>query len=321
MSEPTEPILDHRSAFPDFYDNPTITDLAHESRWTISDSDKVPIDIRGLQAFGRLRGAYAPTDECLVPLDELMAFIPNAANNAFRVDAQVDGVAILDIEKTCPPELKEALNRMPALYRERSMSGHGLHLVMPLPKNFHTYPDAVGKRVLKGPNGWYEVLLGHYVTFTRDVIPEPVDIHADYSSWEQLWQRLASAAKPSPTLADLEVLLDRPDIVRSEEIIDYAILMSKKKTIEDFDQDASRFEFSVLSSLYHFIDWRTRPLSLLGKGYGETELVWMLYDAARRVLPYRDKHDQMRNGVPYLFDQALRKVAMALGEEAQGGSR
>lgn len=313
--------FDYRAAFPGFYDNPIIAELAHESRWTISDSDKVPIDARGLKELGRLRGAYAPTDECLLPLDELMTLLPTAANNAFRIDTQIDEIVVLDIEKTCPPELKAALNRLPALYRERSMSGHGLHLVMPLPANFHTWPDAIGKKVLKGPHGWYEVLMGHYVTFTRDVVPEPADVHRDMASWEQLWARLASKAKPTPTMADLEVLLDRPEILHAEEIINYATNMIKKRSIDDFDQDASRYEFSVLSSLYHFIDMRTRPLSLLGSGYDETELVWLLYDAVRRTIPHRDKHDQMRNGVPYLFDQALRKVAMAMGEANSGGPR
>src|SRR5699024_2889070 len=154
------------------------------------------------------------------PLNELVDFLPNAANHALRLNALVDRVAVLDIEKTCPDELKEALCRLPALYRERSMSGQGVHLVLPLPDSFEDFRDAAAKRVVKGPHGWYEILLGHYVTFTRDVLPEPTNVLDDFDSWNLLWRRCAAASPASPMSSDIEIALDRPRIHNDETIIE-----------------------------------------------------------------------------------------------------
>lgn len=159
---------DHGAWFPQFYGNPAIRALADASRWTISgqigDDDldvagkpptrKAPIDIRHLLDFGRVRGAWALDERCLVTLDELTQAVPDAANNAFYLQALTDGLLVLDIEPDCPPHIAVDLLRLPgALYSELSMSGNGFHILAPLPQNFHDFPIASTKRVLREEHG------------------------------------------------------------------------------------------------------------------------------------------------------------------------
>ena len=174
MNQPENqyPVIDPDALFPEFYTNASVQMLAGHSRWTVSDKDKTPINTRELMTTGRIWGAHEISDDCLVTLEELKGFLPNATNNAFYLKAQIDGLLVLDIEKTCPPEIAaKLLGISDTLYSELSMSGKGYHLLLPLPSNFWDFPIATGKKVLKEEHGYYEILLDHWVTFTRNEVP------------------------------------------------------------------------------------------------------------------------------------------------------
>lgn len=315
---------DPRSAFPEFYTNPIVSAIADEPRWTVSDNEKVPINMRELMTTGRLWGAHEISDECLVSLGEMTDFLPAAANSAFYLRAQTDGFVVLDIEKTCPPEVARGLLKIPNLYAEWSMSGKGYHLVLPLPANFWQYPVATGKRVLKEEHGWYEVLLDHWVTFTRSVIPASQLPPQDFETgtWEALYESLAEAAVEAPT-SEFDVSLERPDIPRIEQILELMTRKPLEKSLEDFHGDYSRFEFSALGVLFN----RMRPI-LVAIGDAEPAAVldesvksWLIYEAATRLLPHRDKHDEIRNDMPLLLNAAVSLVARRLGDKAASDAR
>lgn len=299
------PVHDTRKEYEQFYANPVIRQLAHEPRWSVSDKDKAPVNVvRLLKEDGVLRGAHAISPQCLLPLDELMALLPNAANNAFHLQSQVDGYAVLDIEKTCPPELLPALLGLPNIWMEKSMSGKGYHLLLPLPANFWDYPIAAGKTALQHPDKHYEILLEHWVTFTRKPVRRPADIPvADDDAWELLYASLASQAVPAPT-ADLNISEHCPEIPRMDVIL-RGMLAVPRKELSDF-KDHSKYHFSVLSRLQYGMKQR---ISQLQAAYPETvytedQQVWLLYIALTQIVPHRAKHEQLRNGMPLLFDRA-----------------
>ncbi|WP_435109299.1 hypothetical protein [Nocardiopsis synnemataformans] len=314
-------LFDPVATFPAFYRNPVIQLLAPQARWTVSSYDKTPLNMLELMRTGRLWGAHEVSAECLVTLEELTRMLPDAANAAFHVDAQSDGIVVLDVEKTCPPELAAEMLKLPALYIERSMSGLGYHLILPLPQSFWDFPVAAAKRVLKGAGGHFEVLQHHWVTFTRHVEPthEQNGVHTakQVQAWEELWAQLAQAAAETP-MAEFNVGAKEPEIPQKEAALAYMVAQPHAKTLGDFNHDASRFEFSVLNALYRHMrtylanERNVNPSS----SWDENQMVWLLYRAAQRALPHRSKHDTLRNGRPYLFNQAQRYLELSLAREA-----
>ena len=332
--------MDPRKVFPEFYDNAHIAALASEPRWTVSTQEaterfphKAPLDMRCLLYGGTsrsgdrlkpgtIRGAYKADRTCLVTLDELTDRLPKASNCAYYLRATFDGYMVVDIEKKCPPEEAARLLAMPgALYTETSMSGRGYHLLMPMPKNFRDYGPATRKRKLQHPQGWWEILLEHYVTLTRKPIPADVcEAMAALApeappTWEELWAEIADGAHDA-VKGELELDNEKPEIPFEEEIIAHVIRRPHGKTKAEFHNDTSRFEFSVLGVLWHRLGPVVGYYAYLAPAdtYTDSVLVWLLYACAVKVLPHREKHDGERGGMPYLWDRAANLVAARRGE-------
>lgn len=329
-----------RSIFPGFYDNRAIKALSESARWTVSgalgDLDeagdvkqrKAPIDMRHLLETGRLRGAWARDERCLLSLDELTTRLPQAANAAYYLQMQTDGLIMVDIEPDCPEEIASALLQMPRIiYSETSMSGRGYHLLMRAPSNLDEFPHAAAKTVLREEHGWYELLMEHWVTFTRRPIPTSRIMAAHVhqpdpktpSTLEELFAQLGENVTASIEVDPLSTGDQMPEIPLTEQIVTGVVVAAHGhlRSIEDFNHDTSRWEFSVLGSLYGWL--RTQLAIAEGTSshhYDDSDRAWLLYAAAVRMLPARDKHAQLRNGRPYLLDQAASMVAKARASEA-----
>ncbi len=299
---------DPHAVFPEFYNNPIIQDLSQTPRWTVSNKDKAPIDMRELMLTGRIHGAKEPNERYLVTLPELTKFLPKAANHTFYLHGQLDGYLVLDIEPSCPEPIARHLLSLPALYTEQSMSGKGFHLVMPLPDNFWDFPVATGKKALKEEHKHYEILVDHWITFTRrQVDPSWFTLPpAPAGSWEKLYALLAKDAVETPTV-ELDIDLECPQIPNKPMILKAMTTRPINRTPEDFNGDHSRYEFSVLGILY------SRMITVINEfqtvypttSYGDSEKVWLLYEAVRTVVPPREKHAERRGGMPLLFDRAM----------------
>lgn len=334
-----------RATYPAFYGNRAIKTLAGASRWTISGvlgdpgsqaknstfhkARKAPIDVQCLLTEHRVRGAYAFDETCLVTLDELTTRLPIAANNAFYLRMQLDGLLMVDIEPDCPPEIASALLRMPRIiYAETSMSGRGYHLLMRAPTNLSQFPDVARKRVLREEHGWYELLFEHWVTFTRQPIPiqRITEAHAhsagpdDPRNLEDLFATLAATAS-TKALSDASAVrtgATMPQIPHAERIITGIITSATGhlKEPEDFHSDMSRYEFSVMGSLYGWLRSQViQAAAITTHVYSDSDLAWLLYAATQRMIPARPKHREIRNNRPYLLNQAAALVADRRADE------
>lgn len=319
-----------QAAFPEFYDNFAVKVLADAERWTVSgrigDEDrkgKAPIDIRHLIDVGRVRGAFDISPSCLVDLDSLTRAIPDAANHAFYLQSSTDGVMVVDIEPDCPEEVALDLLRLPGiLYSEVSMSGRGYHLVTPVPTNLHDFPGAAGKRVLREEHGWYELLFEHWVTFTRHPIPADVLARAEsipdtplFATVEDLYAALAAKAKSAVQVCSTTVCTgdEIPAIKGGTQIIEQTVggAHPRLKSLDDFDGDHSRWEFSTLGVLYREMRRHMVVIGFLRRtAYSAADETWLLYQAVQEVLPPRPKHSERRNGRPFLLDRAAAMVAL-----------
>lgn len=299
------------AVYPEFYENDAIRKLAMNRRWSISDAEKKPLDMFAYKYEGRIdKGASQYDATTMMTLPDLVDTLPIAANHAYWLDSNVDGLCVIDIEKTCPPDLAEKLLRVPALYRELSLSGQGYHLLVPVPQAvLAKYPAAATKTVLKHPEKHFEVLFEHWVTFTRNTIDEPPVCDMDLND---LLEDIASTQVEIDRI-DLDIDMDETEAIPDEERIMPMLISSfnnYKKTPADFGNDMSRYEFGVaghlnvvLNRLIHIFD---EEAHLVQQRYvlTDSQKAIALYKALQEVLPARDKHEQMRSGMPWLFSLA-----------------
>lgn len=316
LQHPDVKPYDYKAAFPGFYKNRTIKKLAKNKRWTVSTTQspdgktiKKPVDLEALQdgkIWGVPNSEYRPPH--MTDLKGLMELIPNASNCTYRLDAALDQVVCLDIESSCPEHLKNELLKMPALYCETSLSGKGVHMLFPLPECIQEYPDAMYKLAMKDSHNHYEILMYHCVTFTRNVIRQPKE--PARLSFESLFRVLCERQKPSVS-ADIdfsvkdEALPNENVLLRALDAFDY------EKTPAHFGNDMSRYEYGFMgfyeSRLEKILDqW---IYSQNGEPLTDGQKALLLYKFAKDRLPYRAKHDEKRNGWPWLLYQAVHVVA------------
>lgn len=298
MEKPVRNVFDH---FKDFYENKAIKQIQDIPLWTVSQkSDKKPINIKEYLATNAIYGCNNPSTQCLT-LRELTTALPNINNAAFYLDALRDELVVLDIEPECPDELRQKFLNMPYLYGETSMSGKGIHLVFPLPDEIYDYPDALNKVVFKDKNGYYEILLNHWVTFTRNTKPIPPPDNTE--SFVELFVQMASKQKIYAK-SDVEINLSHPDIPDQFEIVRSIVKgRSHNKTLLYYRNDVSRYESGITGFYYQELRKRLLHPQITKNGhtYTDNERVWLLYDIIKQTIPYRSKHDGERNNMPWLL--------------------
>jgi len=292
------------SMFRDFYDNPVIQRLSTEKRWTISDSNKVPIDMADLLSSNGqvIHGAILKENHCpYLDLWTLLKHIPNATNHAFYLDARTDGIMVLDIEPKCPQEIVDKLLQLPAFYGEYSMSGKGYHLILPVPSTFVDVFSCMN--AVKEEHGYYEFLCNHYVTFTRKVLPTglvPNMGQAPYDDFITIWNQLAVNIDLDKKKSIQAVLDEEEDTEYTDYIQE--ILKSDdrayKKEPSDFFDDMSRYEYGFTSHTYHQL---MRVLRNIKVFYTLNEMIWEVFRTTSALIEYRPKHDEMRNNLPWLL--------------------
>lgn len=292
--------------FPDFYNHPFIQSIANNQKWTVCDNNKKPIDMFSYMYKHQITGALFTNNLSLVSLPELCNIIPDATNNTYYMDALVDNFVVLDIEKTCPDKIKTKLLSTPYIYGETSLSGKGYHLIFSTPDCFKDYPIAQKKVVLREEHGYYEILLQHYVTFTRNMLPPATGT----TSFENIFKQLAVNQKDTQK-QNIDVQNLKPNNIPFENDILFILNhLSYKKTINDFYNDISKYEYGFVGFLYYKLKNLIKtPKYKKAHIYTANEKAWLLYLAASNQIPYRPKHDELRNNLPWLLYLAEEIIA------------
>lgn len=308
----------------EFRFNPAIASLANIPRWTVS-YEKIPIDFH---AFIEDHMYYDPnkktlrpffakdhTNDYLVTLDEVSAKLNplTRINTTFFIISELDRYVILDVEKTCAPELANRLITMDAIYKETSASGLGYHLILPLPSNFKDFGVAHLKNKIQSKDSTYEVLMQHYITFTGEPIPAS-RMNEAYAflqtnnlspmSLNELWELLAKPYTNQSLIRGEKVDLEQPEIPKLSAILSTFGNPKRKneiynKTLEDFNNDNSRYEFGLISKV---------TLAVHGFYYNcgikvsKTQFIWAVYLVVKKLVEHRPKHDEFRNGMPLLLN-------------------
>lgn len=282
-----------------FYQNEYIRSIAPLNAWTISDENKRPIDMHEYRSKRHICGCGSTQSPSLTDLNTVCQTIPCAANHAYYMDALRDKYVVLDIEPICPDDIKSQLLQLPYVYGEYSMSGKGYHLVLPLPDCFQEYPIAQTKVKMQEEHKYYEILLNHFVTFTRNMLP-PATGHSDF---EPIFRELCAQQKEvHREQIDIESIA--PDGIPAQAMLLNTLMGCKyRKTPESFFGDMSKYEYGHIGFLRFKLDKMLNTITIRNNGhqYTDNEIAWLLYQVALEQIPYRPKHDESRDGLPWLL--------------------
>lgn len=286
-----------------FYNNPTIRKIAEKPKWTISTGDKVPLDMFEFQTKHVVRGAAFEIEGSTMTLEQVDGIFARQgvpSNHTFYLDVMDDELVVLDVEPNCPDEIKRRLLKLPYLYGETSMSGNGLHLVFPKPKNFHDFEAASKKLALKGENKYYEILLLHWVTFTGNPI-EPITAPNvnDQTTFEAFYEKLAAvqtSTSNTETPFDMgDIALE--DIPHSDKLLELLVHANPfNNTPAHYDNDMSRWELAWVRFKYEkmLIAMHVHAINPEQHVYTLQERAALLHETCAQALPHRPKHDTYR---------------------------
>lgn len=292
-----------------FIQNEFIQSIAENTRWTVSTSKKKPIDMNVLRRQGRIVGATFKDGNCpLVDLYDVRNIIPNATNATYRLNQSLDDFVVLDIEPKCPPEIRDNLLTLPYIYGELSMSGKGFHLVFPKPQT--NYEEILmSKPAIQEERGYYEILLTHYVTFTGMILkPTEQCKFQDITKFYELFDNLAKTKKLSINKEmDTSNIPKLDHIACGKTIVETLKRATYEKTYEDF-HNHSVYEFGVIGFYMHNLDLILSTTKYSKLKYSDQEKLRIIYTIVSDVIPHREKHDELRNGMPMLMYSCMRAL-------------
>lgn len=319
-SEKFYPIVDNLARNPlDYFSKVDfVQKLKDNPRWTCSTKTKMPIDMPALRDKKVIKGAsFKNGNQPFVTFTELLAILPNAKTATYVLNQSVDDICVLDVEPKCPAEIRDKLLQLPYLYCELSMSGKGYHMVFETPKDTKFREIVIGKDSLRTEGGIFEILLNHNVTFTglaceptENVNLKPID------AFNAIFEKLASEAElHSYKEYDTSDLPDIDDIPYGDEILESVLEAEFKKTPADYTSvdkngvtydDPNKYEFGVLGFFNQRLESTLKKEKYKDHEYTMKEHLVLLYDIAVEAIPYREKHDEMRDGMPFLMYSAKR---------------
>jgi len=310
-----------------FLQHPFIQEISMNPYWTISDpTDKKPLDIALLMSESKIVGAsFNDGNNPLTTLPAITGWfeqhnmIPQnasyhlrAANEAF---ANKPVHAILDIEPNCPDDIKnKLLSELPWDYAEISLSGRGLHLGLILPCDIKMNFKKLS--VLKHPDKYYEILLNQkFCTFTMNMLNQTPPLK-DKAALTRLSDFIIPLydkwIEKQTERQDMSIKLQAPDIPEKDFIERFTVSIQFGRDISEYGNDLSRYEFAYACFILYKIRQIIKVEKLKHINYTPEQITWLVYRQLQNALPWRAKHDETRDGLPWLLYQA-REACAKLG--------
>ena len=305
--------------------------LRETPKWCVS-KNKMPLDMFALKKGLEWGASTKRSHPCYDTFDNAceMGRIQNLPVTIL-LDSAETGYYIIDIEKTCPAEIRQHI--LLALhdsieYIERSLSGKGFHAVVRM--------DAPETLTTVKYRKWVEILSNHHCTFTMDEISIPDAYYASIPENEKLnpegsdhgEEDRALLEKTSRTLTPSKfyaIIGEGRTVVIGEaaDIGEYKKALSTfdgkhadlfttlcdmvyEKSLDDFNGDASRWEFGYASKMHYLLQRASRDMIAADLSHYQVDLtqsqaVMLVFMALKQMLPPREKHREVRNGLPWLL--------------------
>lgn len=326
----------------DFMQYPIIQYMSNQENWTVSDVDKRPINVTEYMKTGKLFGASFKYGNPLTTLAKIaQSPYPLPDNRAYRFHAKDEQIIMIDVESYARDAYKKWALNFPCHYLEASKN-NGLHVVLQVPKKLipEKYHYLFEMTVFKHESTEFEIIFNnHYGTFTRRTIRcNYADFEKNQEQLDQLLFLLQGISK-SVTMEQLEktkkvqeriAYIEEANTEKLESFIDYikqvieqTIQRTKiKHTLKKYHYDESAYEAKSLEEiaklLYRYYIWQQketkRKRTHQGEGgfqelamqISEEEFIYLIYMIGQDFLPPREKHQELRVGMPYLLYVAQR---------------
>ena len=311
--------------------------LRDAEKWCVS-KNKMPLDMyalaRGLEwgaSTKRSHPCYASYDQAVE-----MGRIQNLPVTLL-LDSAETGYYMIDIEPGCPEKLRQGI--LLALhdhieYLERSLSGKGYHLAVRLdrPEGLTTVKHKKWIEILSGHHCTFtrkeiDFQTAYYDKFPEnqdialwdeDINPDDLDAKRDHEILEALsapltpreFYDIIGVGRTQVKTAASEPEEYRKAVAsfdgRHADLFNALCDMIYEKTLEDFHGDQSRWEFGYASKLHYLLQRISRDMVAADLTHYQIELdqaqaVMLVYMALRQMLPPREKHKVIRNGLPWLL--------------------
>lgn len=307
-----------------------IQKIADDNRWTISDKKKRPVDAKHLLETYEVRHARIYDEPYpLVSLHELNADENLAeTNRAYRLQAQHNNIIVIDIEPKASKELREFAMDFPAHLTEISTNG-GVHLFIEIPEKAITPENKylLESTVIKSPDDTFEIIANdHYITFTKKfVLDKPAaDYHNNLEHFDRLQNFLNNIVEMDKEAQEerelkKQIAIDFDDsdlntdliekLMESKSFVNFMERQSEK-TPMDFNNDLSRYEGSVATAcsghVYRFASSldNTQVLKHTFADMTENDWIYTAYLMTKHIVPEREKHTEIRDGLPWLLYNA-----------------
>lgn len=293
-----------------FLNNKFIKTIKDNKSWSISDKNKRPISIKGLKS-GKIYGAKFSNPEDLGTVDEILSIAKGKrlSNLAYYLNSALDKFLIIDIESICKEDIKNKLLTIPHIYAEYSRSGKGIHLVCEIPDKYKFNKDFHNSKALKYEKD-FELLLNHWVTFTGNQIKID-NKNPDHKLLKDIIENLLHKDEKKRTVDENLSLFNKIEdgILDNETQIIYNLphrreiekrleLHDYMKSLNDFSQDYSRYEFGMCGFYYY----RLKNILKDYKDYEYTDkdIIYFLYYILKQKLIHREKHNEIRDNIPWL---------------------
>lgn len=280
-----------------------------------------------------------------------------AVNRAYRLRARENRVIAIDVEPGAPDSMKQEVLHFPAHYTELSKNGgvHLLILVpedLITPENRYMFDDlSVFKEPVPKPkssdekprDAYFEVLFNdHFVTFTKRMLTQKPcidytqnpDAKATLAGFLDTIVQMDKQRKKERELAKqyrigmMKNLIDEEKEKMIESFIaikpfEKAREQAEGKTVSDFGDDYSRYEMSVANTLAfhtiraHRLAKDTVSFRDMANAFTEQDLAYAIYLLLKETVPYRDKHDEDRDGLPWLLFTSKRAYEYVKAQNAK----
>ena len=287
-------------------------------KWTVSNSEKVPLDMFALRKGREWGASNARTHSSYEPFEEVDNFLPSSADKNYKLCCFIepDGdYALLDIEAICPKEIRQMLLdafKDDMIYIEKSMSGNGIHAVIP-----RKYSGTCKCKK------YAEILVNHHCTFTCKSMDFDTAYNIDIETNQETSEEDEELIQGMTNVYDLfkapqvstykgganfdEYKAERRFLNGSHaDLYNIMYNFEYKKSLADFDNDYSRYEYGYASSLNQLI-LRTAPNMIDENAHfynmhiSKKSAAILISMILKQKLPPRLKHDEYRNGLPWLL--------------------
>lgn len=331
--------------------------LRDVGKWCVS-KNKMPLDMYALARGLEWGASTKRSHPCYTDYEKAveMGRVQNLPVTLY-LDSAETGYYMIDVEPACPAKLRQGI--LLALhdhieYLERSLSGKGYHMAVKL-----SAPAALTTVKHKK---WIEILSAHHCTFTmkeidfqtayydsfpenhamalwdEDVNPEDLDAKRD----DEILRALSSPLTPEAFYdiigserTQIRTAAAEPEEYRKAlatfdgrhaDLFNGLCDMIYDKTVDDFNNDQSRWEFGYASKMHYLLQRMSRDMVAADMTHYQVDLdqaqaVMLVYMALRQMLPPREKHKVIRNGLPWLLYTSQQVYIKTFGPEDEAAKQ